>query len=47
MWRKDKDGYIAWLKDTIEHHPVRSHGFRYRGQYEEQVPEALAAADGD
>jgi hypothetical protein len=47
MWRKDKDGYIAWLKDTIEHHPVRSHGFRYRGQYEEQVPEALAAADRD
>ncbi|PYU26090.1 MAG: (4Fe-4S)-binding protein [Acidobacteria bacterium] len=47
MWRKDKEGYGTWLKDKIESHPVRSHGFRYRGQYEEQVPEALAAAEGD
>jgi hypothetical protein len=46
-WRKDKEGYGAWLKDKIESQPARSHGFRYRGQYEEQVPEALAAAEGD
>ena len=46
-WRKDKDGYGTWLKDKIESQPARSHGFRFRGQYEEQVPEALAAADGD
>lgn len=47
MWRTNKEGYNTWLKDKIESHPVRSHGFRYRGQYEEQVPEALAAAEGD
>jgi len=46
-WRKDKDGYGTWLKEKIESQPARSHGFRFRGQYEEQVPEALAAADGD
>ncbi len=46
-WRKDKDGYGTWLKEKIESQPARSHGFRYRGQYEEQVPEALAAAEGD
>ena len=43
-WRKDKDGYKTWLKEKIEHHPERSHGFRYRGQYEEQVPEMLEIA---
>jgi pyruvate ferredoxin oxidoreductase delta subunit len=46
-WRKDKGGYGTWLKEKIESQPARSHGFRFRGQYEEQVPEALAAADGD
>ena len=43
-WRKDKDGYKTWLKEKIEHHPERSHGFRYLGQYEEQVPEMLEIA---
>ena len=38
-WRKDKDGYKTWLKGKIEHRPQRSHGFRYRGQYQEQVAE--------
>jgi hypothetical protein len=43
-WKKDKNGYQAWLKDKIESRPERSHGFRYRGQYKEQVPEMLEIA---
>ena len=43
-WRKDKDGYKVWLEDKIKTREVRSHGFRYRGQYEEQVPEMLEIA---
>jgi pyruvate ferredoxin oxidoreductase delta subunit len=43
-WRKDKPGYQAWLADKIKTKEVRSHGFRYRGQYEEQVPEMLEIA---
>ena len=39
MWRKDKEGYQGWLKGKIESRPQRSHGFRYRGQYQEQVAE--------
>src|SRR6266496_3230377 len=44
MWKKDKDGYARWVKEHIELHPERSHGFRYRGQYEAQVPEMLSIA---
>jgi pyruvate ferredoxin oxidoreductase delta subunit len=43
-WRNDKEGYQAWLAKKIESHPERSHGFRYGGQYEEQVPEMLEIA---
>jgi len=43
-WKKDKDGYKVWLKEKIESRPERSHGFRYLGQYEEQVPEMLEIA---
>src|SRR6201993_3323904 len=38
-WRKDPKGYETWLQDKIKNHGDRSHGFRYLGQYEEQVPE--------
>jgi pyruvate ferredoxin oxidoreductase delta subunit len=41
MWRKDKEGYLTWLNGKIEHRPQRSHGFRYRGQYQEQVAEMV------
>jgi len=41
MWKKDKEGYQKWLQQKIEHRPERSHGFRYRGQYEEQAPEMI------
>jgi len=44
MWRKDKEAYKVWLEDKIKARPERSHGFRYRGQYEEQVPEMLDIA---
>ena len=44
MWKKDKGAYQEWLKGKIEHRPERSHGFRYRGQYEEQTPEMLKIA---
>jgi pyruvate ferredoxin oxidoreductase delta subunit len=43
-WRKDKEGYKTWLEAKIQSRPERSHGFRYRGQYEEQVPEMLEIA---
>jgi pyruvate ferredoxin oxidoreductase delta subunit len=44
-FKMDKAGYLEWLKTTIA--PVekeRTHGFRYRGQYEKQVPQALEIA---
>jgi len=46
MWKKDNAGYKAWLQEKIQHRPERSHGFRYRGQYEKEVPEVLEAAGG-
>jgi pyruvate ferredoxin oxidoreductase delta subunit len=47
MWRKDKPEYGKWLKEKIAVHPERTHGFRYRGQYEEQIPEMLETARED
>jgi len=47
-FKKDKDAYLSWLETTIaKASPIekRSHGFRYRGQYQEQVPEALEVAN--
>ena len=46
-FKKDQDAYLKWLAATIEKaEPIekRSNGFRYRGQYQEQVPEALEVA---
>ncbi len=43
-WRKNKDGYKTWVKGTIANHPERSHGFRYKGQYDEQKGEMLEIA---
>jgi pyruvate ferredoxin oxidoreductase delta subunit len=39
MWRKDQPGYLAFLSGKIENREERSHGFRYRGQYQEQIAE--------
>ena len=44
VWRKDKDGYARWVSEKIAARPERSHGFRFRGQYEAQVPGELSAA---
>ncbi len=44
-WRKEPEGYARWVKETIAHRPAdRSHGFRFRGQYQEQVRGVLDAA---
>ena len=46
-YKKDPDAYLKWLEKTLEtREPAekRSHGFRYRGQYQEQIPEALEVA---
>ncbi len=38
-WRKDKTAYHTWLGAKIDDktHVVRSHGFRFRGQYDEEL----------
>lgn len=43
-WKKDPPAYKRWVLATIKERPERSHGFRYRGQYEEQVPALLESA---
>ena len=43
-WRKDQKDYGVWLQNKIKAREDRSHGFRYKGQYEEQVPEMLEIA---
>jgi hypothetical protein len=39
MWRKDKTAYKTWLLAKIgdKATTVRSHGFRFRGQYEQEL----------
>ena len=37
MWAKDKEGYLAWMTDTITNNPVRSHGFHHVGGYAEEI----------
>jgi pyruvate ferredoxin oxidoreductase delta subunit len=43
MWRRDKAAYRAWLQDRLGHRAavVRSHGFRFRGQYEQELQRDL------
>jgi len=46
-FRKDRDAYLKWLEKTIKAaEPIeqRSQGFRYRGQYQEQIPAVLELA---
>lgn len=45
MYRKDKEAYKKWLKGKITDkvHVARSHGFRFRGQYEEELKSSLDA----
>ena len=44
-YTKDKVAYKAWLKTKIQHVPPRAHGYRYRGQYKEEIPAALEIAN--
>ncbi|HET9002340.1 MAG TPA: 4Fe-4S dicluster-binding protein [bacterium] len=44
-YKKDKVAYKAWVEAKIKEQPERSHGFRYRGQYQEQVAKMGVAAD--
>jgi pyruvate ferredoxin oxidoreductase delta subunit len=41
-WRTDKPGYEVHLAAWIKDRPERSHGFRYRGQYQEELPNEFA-----
>jgi len=46
-FKKDQEAYLKWLETTIQKaEPIekRAHGFRYRGQYQEEVPKALEIA---
>jgi len=42
---KDKAAYKTWLKTKIQNVPPRAHGYRYRGQYKEEIPAALEIAN--
>jgi Pyruvate/2-oxoacid:ferredoxin oxidoreductase delta subunit len=43
MWRKDKAAYKTWLTAKIgdKATTARSHGFRFRGQYDEELKRDL------
>jgi pyruvate ferredoxin oxidoreductase delta subunit len=44
-WRKDPEAYARFVQETIAKRPAdRSHGFRYLGQYQQQVPGELENA---
>jgi pyruvate ferredoxin oxidoreductase delta subunit len=47
-YRKDPAAYKSWLTAKIRDKAIthRSHGFRIRGQYEEEVAQMLAAGEG-
>ena len=45
-YTKDKAAYKAWLKTKIQNVPAqRTAGYRYRGQYKEEIPAALEIAN--
>jgi len=43
MWRRDQKTYVKWMGDKIasKEHVVRSHGFRFRGQYEQEIKQEM------
>jgi hypothetical protein len=47
LYRKNPEGYKSTLASLIAARPERSHGFRFRGQYEEQVPAVIQAAEAE
>jgi ferredoxin len=48
MWRADKDAYKTWLGSKIGNKAVtvRSHGFRFRGQYDEELKAGVLDSGG-
>ena len=38
-WKKNKEAYVAWAKEKLENPEAtrRAHGFRYKGQYQEEI----------
>jgi len=46
MWKANKETYKGWVKEKIQHKPDRSHGFRFRGQYEQQIKDMVATGIG-
>ena len=45
-YTKDKAAYKEWVKAKITDVPAqRAHGYRYRGQYKEEIPAALEIAN--
>lgn len=46
--QKDEAAYKAWLREKIQDKVVtsRSHGFRYRGQYQEELAQMAAEGEG-
>ncbi|MBI4640015.1 MAG: (4Fe-4S)-binding protein [Candidatus Tectomicrobia bacterium] len=40
MWMKDKEAYKIWLQEKLNQKiENRAHGFKYKGQYQEQIAE--------
>jgi pyruvate ferredoxin oxidoreductase delta subunit len=48
QYEKDPAAYQAWVAEQIKDKAItaRSHGFRYRGQYEEELARMAAEGDG-
>jgi pyruvate ferredoxin oxidoreductase delta subunit len=44
-WKKDPAKYKRWVGEKIKDRPERSHGFRYLGQYQKEVPDLLKLAE--
>jgi pyruvate ferredoxin oxidoreductase delta subunit len=45
--KSDPEGYAAWVRQMTAAQADRSHGFRYRGQYQEQVERLRAGSGGE
>ncbi|HEV2356605.1 MAG TPA: 4Fe-4S dicluster-binding protein [bacterium] len=45
-YKTDKKAYAAWVDAKIKERPERSHGFRYKGQYQAQIAQAGGTTAG-
>jgi len=46
-YKTDQQAYAAWVHQLTANQPERSHGFRYRGQYQEQIAKSRAGSGGE